>query len=97
MERALSESSGILSAVEFILSAQSPGSGLPPCNPSFLEAHHIVSGSLANSNVHRAFLCLLPSHCFPAVISFVGETLGASAEEPDVGSLLENGTCSTFD
>lgn len=45
--RGLSKSIGILSAVEFVLSAQSPASGLvgPPCNPSFLEAHHIVSGS----------------------------------------------------
>lgn len=45
--RALSESTGILSAVEFTLGAQSPASGFvgPPFNPSVLEAHHIVSGS----------------------------------------------------
>lgn len=71
--RGLSESTGILS-VEFILHAQSPASGLPPCNPSFLEAHHIVSGSLANGKVHHAFFCLLLSYFFPAVISFVSDT-----------------------
>lgn len=75
--RGLSESVGLLTAIKFILCAQGPASGLvgPPCNPSFLEAHHIVSGSLTNSKVHHAFFCLLLSQCFPALISFVSDTV----------------------
>lgn len=77
MERCFSESAGVLTAVRLILNVQSSGSGLPHYNSSFLEPHHILSGSLANSNVHHAFFCVLLSLCLPAVISSVSVTVGA--------------------
>lgn len=75
--RGLSESVGLLTAIKFILCALGPASGLvePPYNPSFLEAYHIVSGSLTNGKVPYAFFCLLLSHYFPALISFVIDSL----------------------